>query len=60
MHLVNIAEHHFLDGVVFQDFSDNSTIASSNNQHLLRVRMTRQGKMSDHLLVSAVLDESLC
>ena len=38
---------------MFEDFTDDTAISSSDNQDLLRVWMACKRQVSDHLLVSA-------
>lgn len=49
--LVDVAEDDLLDGVVLEHFTDDAAVATTNDEHLLRVRVASQGKVGDHLLV---------
>ncbi|KAH3662402.1 hypothetical protein OGAPHI_005654 [Ogataea philodendri] len=53
--LVNVTQNGFLDTLVLDDFSKDTTISSSNDQHLLRVWMGVQSKMGNHLLVGKLV-----
>ena len=51
-HLVDITEDDFSDGVVLQDFVNDSSITTSNDKDPFGVRMTRQRWVHNHLLVA--------
>ena len=49
--LVDIAQDDLLDCVVLEDFTDDTAIASTNDEDFFRVWMACQWEMCDHLLV---------
>ena len=53
-HLVDIAENDLLDGIVLQAVTHDTAVSTADDQHLLGVGVTRQGKMGDHLLVPII------
>jgi glutamine amidotransferase PdxT len=50
--LIDIAEDDALDGIVLQHFTDDTAIAATYDQDVLRVRMAGKRKMCDDLLIS--------
>ncbi|EEQ36876.1 hypothetical protein CLUG_00999 [Clavispora lusitaniae ATCC 42720] len=56
--LVNVTQPSFLDRGVLQDFSQNTSVSTSNNQSLLWVWVRVHGQVSDHLSVRVFI--SLC
>lgn len=50
--LIDIAEDDLLDGIVLEDLTDDSTIAATNNEDLLRVGVRSERDVRDHLLVA--------
>ena len=50
--LINVAKYNLFDSIVLQDFANDTAIATSDNQHLLRVWMRSKGKMRNHLLIA--------
>jgi hypothetical protein len=53
--LVNVAESGLLDTVVLDDLTEDTTVTTADDQNLLRVGVGVHGKVSDHLLVAALL-----
>jgi hypothetical protein len=42
-HLVDVAQNNVLDGIVLQNFADDTSVTSANDQNLLWVRVAGQG-----------------
>lgn len=51
-YLVNVTKDGLLDGIVLDNFSENTTVSTPDDKHLLWVWVGVHGKMSDHLLVA--------
>jgi hypothetical protein len=51
MYLVDVTKYDLLDGVVFENLTNNAAIAATNNQDLFGVGVGCQRKMCDHLLI---------
>lgn len=51
-YLIDIAQNNLLDRGVLQNFTDNSTIATANDEHFLRVWVTVQWEMGNHFLIT--------
>lgn len=52
VYLVDVTEYDMLDDIVLQDFTHNTTVATTNDEDLLRVRVTSEREVGDHLLVA--------
>jgi hypothetical protein len=53
-YLINVTKHYLFDCVVLQDFANDATVATSDDQHFLGVRVTGQWEMRNHLLISVI------
>lgn len=53
--LVDVAESGFLDGRMFDDFTKNTTVSTTDDENLLRIGMGVHGEVCDHLLVPIVI-----
>ena len=51
-YLVDVTEYDMLDDIVLQDFTHNTTVATTNDENLLRVRVTSEREVGDHFLVA--------
>ena len=56
IYLINIAQCDLLHAFVLQNFSNNTTISTSNDQNILGVGMGCHGEVSDHLLISVEME----
>jgi hypothetical protein len=52
---INVTQNRLLNTRVFHDFAQNTTIATTNHQHSLWLRMRVHGQMSDHLLIRKLI-----
>lgn len=52
VYLVDVTEYDMLDDIVLQDFTHNTTVATTNDENLLRARVTSEREVGDHLLVA--------
>lgn len=50
-HFVNIAEYGFLNTLMFDNLTKDASVATTNDEDFLRVRVRVHGKVSNHLLV---------
>jgi hypothetical protein len=50
-YLIDIAKDDVFDRLVLEHFADNATIATTNHQNLLGIRMTGKGDMCYHFLI---------
>ncbi len=53
--LINIAQHSLLNAIVLDDFSQNSSVTTTNDQDLLRVGVRVHGQVCYHLLVCKLI-----
>jgi len=53
--LVNITQDSFLHTIVLDNFPENTTITTANDQYLLRARVREHGQMCNHLLISKLV-----
>ena len=51
-HLVNVAQSDLFHALVLQDFPDDTSISTSDNEYVFGVGMGSHGKVRDHLLVA--------
>lgn len=54
-YLVNVAEDSLLNALVFDNLTENTTITTPDDQHLLGVGVRVHGQVSDHLLVGELI-----
>lgn len=52
IYLVNVAKDGFLNTLVLDNLTQHTTITTTDDKNLLRVRVGVHGEMSDHLLVA--------
>lgn len=50
--LVDVAQDDFLHCVVLQHLTNDPTVSTTNDKHILRVRMAGHWKMCNHFLVT--------
>jgi hypothetical protein len=50
-HLVNVDQGDFLDRLVLQSLSNDTSITTTDDKNSLGVRVRSDGDVSDHLLV---------
>ena len=50
-HLVNVAEDGLLDALVLDNLTEDTTVAATDDEHLLGVGVRVHGQVGDHLLV---------
>jgi hypothetical protein len=53
--LIDVAEDSLLDAVVLDNLTEDTAVATTNDQDLLRVGVGVHGKVGDHLLVAVAL-----
>ena len=53
-HLIDIAQNNF-NCIVLQHFSHYLTVSTSNYEYLLRIRVTREGEVSNHFLIAVLV-----
>lgn len=53
--LINVAEDGFLNTLVFDDLTENTTVTTTNDKNLLGAGVGVHGEMSDHLLVGELV-----
>jgi hypothetical protein len=58
--LVNVAEGGLLDTVMLDNLTEDTTVTTADDQDLLRVGVGVHGKVSDHLLVAAIINHCSC
>lgn len=51
-YLINVTQDSFLDGLVLDDLTEDTTVTATNDKDLLRVGVGIHGKVGDHLLVA--------
>lgn len=57
--LINVAENGLFNAFVLDNFAEDTTVTTANNEDVLRVGMRVHGKVSDHLLVAIANSVSL-
>ena len=55
VNLVNVAQNSLLNAVVLDDLPQNTSITTTNDQHLLRVRVREHSQVRNHLLVCELI-----
>jgi len=50
-HLVNVAKRDSLNGLVLEDFTNDTTVSTSDYKDILRVGVRCERQMRDHLLI---------
>ena len=53
--LVNVAENGLLNAVVLDDLTEDTTVATTNDENVLGVGVGVHGKVGNHLLVAATM-----
>jgi hypothetical protein len=56
--LVNVTEGDSLDALVLEHLSDDTSVSTANNKHILRVRVRGHRQVRDHLLVRELVSLS--
>lgn len=54
-HLVNVAENSLLDAIVLDNLAENTTVTTTNDEHLFGVGVRVHGEVSNHLLVGELV-----
>ena len=54
-YLVDIAKNGFLNVLVLDDLTQNASVAATDDQYLLRVRVGVHGQVSNHLLIGKLV-----
>lgn len=55
MYLINVAKDSLLDRLVLDNLAKNTSIATTNDKDLLRLRVRVHGQVCDHLLVCKLI-----
>jgi hypothetical protein len=54
-YFIDVAESGFLDGGVLDDFTEDTTVSTTNDEHFLWIGVGIHGKVSNHLLVPKII-----